>query len=114
MKSSVQSACLSVLLASLVTVCVCRPGWRPQGRFGKRLSPALSDPESGAGSEFDVSALADVPVEFLYTKEELESAGAKPHLCSISGLREYPRCNFQFSSGVQSDSELLRALLGTR
>ncbi|GFR99169.1 abdominal ganglion neuropeptides L5-67 precursor [Elysia marginata] len=49
--------------------------------------------ESEARPEFGVTGPLDLPVEFLYTKEELQSAAAKPQLCSISGLREYPACN---------------------
>ncbi|KAK3691546.1 hypothetical protein RRG08_011748 [Elysia crispata] len=112
MKSSVQRVFLCLLVASLFTVCVSRPGWRPQGRFGKRLSPSL--PESQARSDFGMSGPLDVPIELIYTKEELQSAGAKPHLCSISGLREYPKCSIQTSSLVHEENDFLRALYRRR
>lgn len=106
MKSSTQFVYLGMLLAAMFAVCFCRPGWRPQGRFGKRLSSSLPDAQTQLG--VSAGPVLDVPVEFLFAKEELQNAATKPRLCSLTGLRDYPACNLQLSGNEADDRELLR------
>ncbi|BFZ06272.1 hypothetical protein BsWGS_09311 [Bradybaena similaris] len=88
-----------LLVAILVTLCHSQT-WRPQGRFGKRVSSRhfSAEADSPRHPSFGLSNLLQIPVELFFSEKEVEHMKTKPRLCSVSGLHGYPACDFVTSS----------------
>ncbi|BFZ22236.1 hypothetical protein BsWGS_25274 [Bradybaena similaris] len=73
--------------------------WRPQGRFGKRLSPADDAPD------FRLSLSGEIPVEAFYSIKDFSQFKSKPRLCSLSGLKGYPLCDLSILSSTRETDD---------
>ncbi|CAG5115694.1 unnamed protein product [Candidula unifasciata] len=100
-----------LLVAILSTVCHSQT-WRPQGRFGKRLSPSRVSAEAKMTHHPSrgFSSFHDIPVEMFFTETEVDQMKFKPRLCSVSGLRGYPVCNFETTSSRRDTDDLSKYL----
>nr|BBD49872.1 luqin-2 [Ambigolimax valentianus] len=90
----------------MLAVVMCTLGdsqpWRPQGRFGKRLSSSLGEGESLVPA-LSFWTFHEVPVEALFTDKQIDQFHTKPRLCSVSGHQDFPVCEFA-SSITDKDS----------
>ncbi|KAK7485815.1 hypothetical protein BaRGS_00022915, partial [Batillaria attramentaria] len=81
-------ACLLVVM-SLYTQTEAAPGWRPQGRFGKRGDSAflLDSAKAPAGGEIEV------PVEAMASREHAGSLQIITKFCTLTGVAGFQPCS---------------------
>ncbi|CAG5127819.1 unnamed protein product, partial [Candidula unifasciata] len=84
-KNLVVSFCILVVVFSVFSL---GQTWRPQGRFGKRLSP-----DNVQVPDFRLSLTSEIPVEAFFSKEDFSQFKSIPRLCSVSGIKGYPLCD---------------------
>nr|AAD02473.1 cardioexcitatory peptide precursor [Lymnaea stagnalis] len=80
MKTSQIMISTCCVLSVIFSLCYATPHWRPQGRFGKRTTEDDNVPD------FGISRLQDIPIELMFSKNELSRRNSKPRLCSTSGV----------------------------
>nr|BAA76406.1 cardio-excitory peptide-1 precursor [Lissachatina fulica] len=105
MKTTQMMMMLCCLMACILSAISSGQSWRPQGRFGKRLSQGRLEDDSAA-ADFGLSRIHEIPIEAFFSKRDIGQLKSKPRLCSLSGVQGYPLCGMVVSSSTGQNDDL--------